>query len=95
MPFDLSKFKTSWDFSPLFKGDDDPKIELERINLRTQVNAFISKWKERDDYLQKPEVLQEVLNEYEKLPDRICESIRQNFEVQGVASVSQMEGVLT
>lgn len=59
--------KTSWDLSPLFASDNDPKMEEERVLVKEANDAFISKWKQRDDYLTNPKVLKEALDEYEAL----------------------------
>ncbi len=59
--------KTAWDLSPLLSGDNDPKIERDRETMRKAHSAFVTKWKPREDYLQKPEALREALDEYERL----------------------------
>jgi len=59
--------KTEWDLSPLFKGDDDSEMDKKRKEVEEKSYAFINKWKNRSDYLEKPEVLKEALDEYEKL----------------------------
>lgn len=58
--------KTYWDFSSMFKGDDDPKIEEEKKIVEQKSYEFINKWKDRDDYLKDPAVLEEALGEYER-----------------------------
>ena len=57
--------KYKWDLSPLFKSDTDPKIKKERYILQKKAYSFISKWKDRIDYLEDPKVLKEALDEYE------------------------------
>ncbi len=57
--------KTEWDLSPLFNSDTDPNMEEARNDIRAKTDAFISKWKNRDDYLSDPKVLSEALQEYE------------------------------
>ena len=59
--------KTSWDLSPLFSSDNDPKMEQERLKVKAANEVFITKWKERKDYLTDPKVLKESLDEYEEL----------------------------
>lgn len=59
--------QTTWDLSPLFSGDDDPKIEDRKKEVNEENSAFVSKWKDRDDYLKDPAVLKEALDEYEVL----------------------------
>ncbi|HSW88640.1 MAG TPA: M3 family oligoendopeptidase [Candidatus Saccharimonadales bacterium] len=58
---------TSWDLTPLFSSDIDPTMDNEREKIQTANNSFISKWKDREDYLQDPAVLKEALDEYELL----------------------------
>ncbi len=57
----------TWNFKPLFDGDDDPKILEEQKIVEAANKAFIVKWKERSDYLENPAVLREALDEYEVL----------------------------
>lgn len=64
---DLQISKSTWDLSPLFSGDDDPKIEEVKKILEKENYAFINKWKDRDDYLKDPAVLKEAIDEYELL----------------------------
>lgn len=58
--------KTFWDFSCFFDGDDDPKIEEEKKIIEEESYKFINKWKDRDDYLKEPKILQEAFENYEK-----------------------------
>lgn len=62
--------KTEWNFSALFNGDDDPKVDEERKKIEKVCYEFVKKWKEREDYLKKPEVLKEALDEYEVISDK-------------------------
>jgi len=61
------KIKTEWDLSSLQKSDEDPQAKEKREKVKEAVYKFINKWKDRKDYLEKPEVLKEALDEYEKL----------------------------
>jgi len=54
-----------WNLKPLFKGDNDPQIALKQEEVLRESYKFINKWKIRNDYLSKPEVLALALNEYE------------------------------
>lgn len=59
--------KTEWDLTPLLKSDEDPR-QAELLEEAKQANyKFINKWKDRDDYLQNPEILKEALDEFEEL----------------------------
>ncbi len=55
----------NWNLGLIFEGDDDPEIEQTRAMVEEVAHAFINKWKDRTDYLEKPEVLKEALDEYE------------------------------
>lgn len=57
--------QTTWDLSPLAAGDDDQALIAKREAIKEASYAFINKWKVREDYLQDPAVLKQVLDEYE------------------------------
>ncbi|TSD04234.1 MAG: Uncharacterized protein Athens071412_775 [Parcubacteria group bacterium Athens0714_12] len=61
----LKKKQTTWNLDPLFKDDDDPQIEKKRKIVESKSYEFINKWKSRKDYLKKPTVLKQALDEYE------------------------------
>lgn len=56
---------TTWNLTHLFKSDDDPQIEKQRVLIEKKSYEFISKWKNRSDYLRDPAVLKQALAEYE------------------------------
>jgi len=56
------KIKTEWDFSPLTSGKS---FEEKRKDWQEATDNFVKKWKLRGDYLEKPEVLKEALDEFE------------------------------
>ena len=58
--------KITWDLTPLFAADDDPRIEEEKTQIFEYSYKFINKWKGRNDYLENPAVLKEALDEYEE-----------------------------
>src|SRR3989344_1172319 len=58
--------KITWDLTPLFVADDDPRIEEEKAQILEHSYKFINKWKGRNDYLENPAVLKEALDEYEE-----------------------------
>ncbi|KKQ41430.1 MAG: Oligoendopeptidase, pepF/M3 family [Microgenomates group bacterium GW2011_GWC1_37_8] len=62
----MNRKKTSWNLSPLFKSDYDPKIETNRKQVAKATNKFIIRWKNRNDYLINTKILKEALDEYEK-----------------------------
>ena len=55
--------KTEWDLSHLEKGGS---FEEKRKKWEEATEKFISKWKNRKDYLEDPKVLKEALDDYEK-----------------------------
>lgn len=63
----FKEIKTEWDLTLLLNGDSDPSIEEKRKEIEKRVKNFVEKWKNRDDYLMKPEILKEALDEYVKL----------------------------
>ncbi len=64
---DDTAIKTSWDLSPLGASDNDPKFDEERKKIEEVNYAFITKWKERTDYLEDATVLKEALDELEMI----------------------------
>jgi len=54
-----------WNLGLLFDSDDDPSIERKRKIVEKKSYEFINKWKDRKDYLEKPSVLRQALDEYE------------------------------
>jgi oligoendopeptidase F len=56
---------TAWNLTPLFEGDNDPRIEKGLRIVEQKSYEFINKWKPRKDYLRDPAVLKQALDEYE------------------------------
>jgi len=54
--------KTEWDFTSLIKGKN---FEEKRKDWQKATKNFISKWKDRNDYLEDVLVLKEALDDYE------------------------------
>lgn len=63
MPNDQLK----WDLSPLLKGDNDTSINARRRIIKEKNYAFITKWANNKDYLEKPTILKQALDEYDAL----------------------------
>ena len=61
----MSNYKTEWDFSLLYKNENDPKIEKDIADIENNSCVFINKWKNRQDYLYDENVLKEALDDYE------------------------------
>jgi oligoendopeptidase F len=59
--------QNTWDLSPLFSSDDDPKILKQREIVEQQNKKFVSKWMKNEKYLSDPKILKTALDEYEKL----------------------------
>ncbi len=57
--------EATWDLTPLFASDDDPRRESKRRVLRRMAARFIDAWRDRTDYLKDPRVLRRALDEYE------------------------------
>lgn len=55
--------KTEWEFEWINTKTFDKK----RKECEIAYNEFVLKWKNREDYLKKPETLKEILDEFEKL----------------------------
>ena len=63
----LDTSKTTWDLSPLFVSDQDPKIKRERKLVQKAINSFVQKWSKNEKYLVDPKVLKAALKSYESL----------------------------
>jgi len=51
----------TWDLSPLFDGDNDPRIAIERGEIEAASQDFIGKWGgDRTDYLRDPDLLRQA-----------------------------------
>ncbi len=62
---DIKSSPITWNFTPLFSGDNDPQITENRKAVERESYAFVNKWKDREDYLSDPEILKQALDEYE------------------------------
>lgn len=58
--------RTTWNLDPLFENDNDPRMEAERTTVEQRSYAFINAWKDREDYLEDPEILRQALDQYEE-----------------------------
>lgn len=70
MPKKQSKYPTKWNLRPLFIGDDDPALFDDQNDTEKAIDSFESKWKNRSDLYESPEILAEALEEYEELHRR-------------------------
>jgi len=57
--------RTVWNLTPLFKSDDDLRMEQKRKLVEKTSAAFIAKWKTRRDYLKDTGMLRKALDEFE------------------------------
>ncbi len=57
--------KATWNLTPLFESDNDPRIEKALRTVERKGYEFIDKWKPRKDYLRDPAVMRRALDEYE------------------------------
>lgn len=62
-----TKRQSTWNLSPLFSSDNDPRIETQRKKVEKEIKKFVSKWKKRNDYLSNATALKTALGEYERL----------------------------
>ncbi len=60
------KHKTDWNLTPLFKHDDDPRIQSEKEEIEKKSYEFINAWRDRTDYLRDPSILKQALDQYER-----------------------------
>ena len=65
----LKTLKTKWDLSLIYKDDKDPKIFKQRQSFIRETDAFIKKWKNRNDYLTDPSALKLILDEKEDIDE--------------------------
>jgi oligoendopeptidase F len=56
--------QTEWDLSSLFISEDDKAILDYREKIKSKAEAFVSKWEEREDYLENPKILREALDDF-------------------------------
>ena len=63
----MSKIKTEWDLSLLYKSKNDPQIEADLKSIESAIENFEKKYKGNDKYLCDESALFEALAEYEKI----------------------------
>ncbi len=61
----LDVSQTVWNLSPLYKADDDPRMDKKRKVIERKSYGFINAWKDRKDYLEDPAALRQALDHYE------------------------------
>lgn len=61
--------KTQWDLSLIYKDEQDPKVLKQKQNFTKKCDAFIQKWKNKDDYLIDPLALKQILEEKEDIDE--------------------------
>lgn len=60
-------YKTSWDFSHLFKKETEAELKKSSEEAEKAARGFINRWKSRTDYLKNPKILKQALDEFELL----------------------------
>ncbi|MEK7553036.1 MAG: M3 family oligoendopeptidase [Patescibacteria group bacterium] len=65
----MTKIKTSWDLSLLYKNATDPQIEKDLRRAEAAQRRFVKKYRDRRDYLETEASLATALADYEKLPE--------------------------
>lgn len=73
------KYKTKWDLTPLFLSDNDVHIDKNRSIIFDKTKAFVTKWKERSDWLKNPRVLKEALDEYNEWVENYAGAGREGY----------------
>jgi oligoendopeptidase F len=66
-----NSYATKWDLTPIFANPEAPEIISSQQQAKKISQAFINKWKPRTDYLKKPKILRQALDEYEEW-ERTC-----------------------
>ncbi|MCE9628860.1 MAG: M3 family oligoendopeptidase [Candidatus Vogelbacteria bacterium] len=61
------KLPTTWDLSPFYKSDTDPKIAQDLKRSADRVRIFVKTWQADESYLSNPTRLKQALDEYEEL----------------------------
>lgn len=64
---DKKSSRLSWDLSPLFSSNSDPRIKENLAETEKQVMGFVNKWQGRQDFLSQSNVLVTALIEYDNL----------------------------
>ena len=59
-----------WNLKNFFKNNNDPEIEKKRKLWDAEAKKFITKWKNNEAYLKKPEVLKQALDDYENFSSK-------------------------
>lgn len=57
----------NWNLKLLFTSDSDPNIDKNFVQVERENTKFVKQWKDRDDYLTKPQMLRQALDQYEAL----------------------------
>lgn len=65
----MSKIKTEWNLSQLYKSPNDPQIEKDIIRAEKTYAVFAKKYRKASGYLTNEDALRKALLEYEKLSD--------------------------
>ncbi len=60
-------YKTDWDFSPLYSGTNDPKIEKDTQFIEKTYEAFARKYDKDQSYLKSAVSLKKALDEWDKV----------------------------
>ncbi len=104
-PKNTTKYKTSWDFSDMYSGPSDPKLEKDTLAIKADCLAFAKKYSSNDDYLSDEKKLLTTLNDYDKLIEKIGSSLpvwylmnMQNIDGENnviTANVNRLSPILT
>lgn len=83
-------YKTEWDFSPLYSGPTDPKLEKDVEETAKLCKQFADKYSKDDFYLKDENALAKALTDYEALTGKI-DSNRPFFYLYNSQSISNSD----
>jgi len=84
-----NKFKTSWDFNLLFKGEKESLIKKTRADSIKAADSFVKKWINDESYLKSPKALKKALDEYEYLIGNYGTNDQESFYYELKNSLNQ------
>lgn len=64
---ELKKVKTNWDLSVFYKSPNDKNIEKDIKIVEKNVDSFVAKWKNNNEYTKDPKILSDTLKDLETL----------------------------
>ena len=59
----------NWNLKTLYKSEKDPQIQKDIDISQQQNKIFVTRWRDNTKYLEKPKILLQAIQEYEKLEE--------------------------